>query len=126
MPSAGVGQSVPCETFCPAHVNVPAYIALVAQGDYAGAVQMIRKDNPFPTACGLVCEHPCEQRCRRTLIDAPLNIRGIKEFACEHARADQVPVPKRLPGNRPPRGGRGRRPVRFDLRVLRRLDGPRR
>lgn len=92
-----VGQSVPCETFCPAHVNVPAYIALVAQGDYAGAVQMIRKDNPFPTACGLVCEHPCEQRCRRTLIDAPLNIRGIKEFACEHARADQVPVPKRLP-----------------------------
>ena len=55
-----VGQSVPCETFCPAHVNVPAYIALVAQGDYGGAVQMIRKDNPFPTACGLVCEHPWE------------------------------------------------------------------
>ena len=53
----GVGQSVPCETFCPAHVNVPAYIALVAAGDNAGAVQMIRKDNLFPTACGLVCEH---------------------------------------------------------------------
>ena len=93
----GVGQSVPCETFCPAHVNVPAYIALVAAGDNAGAVQMIRKDNPFPTACGLVCEHPCEKRCRRTLIDAPLNIRGIKEYACEHARADQVPVPERQP-----------------------------
>ena len=104
-----VGQSVPCETFCPAHVNVPAYIALVAQGDYAGAVQMIRKDNPFPTACGLVCEHPCEQRCRRTLIDAPLNIRGIKEFACEHARADQVPVPKRLPATG--RRGAAARPV---------------
>ena len=92
-----VGQSAPCETFCPAHVNVPAYIALVAAGDNAGAVQMIRKDNPFPTACGLVCEHPCEKRCRRTLIDAPLNIRGIKEYACEHARADQVPVPERQP-----------------------------
>ncbi len=94
---AGVQQSVPCETFCPAHVNVPAYIALVAAGDNAGAVQMIRKDNPFPTACGLVCEHPCEKRCRRTLIDAPLNIRGIKEYACEHARADEVPVPARAP-----------------------------
>ena len=91
----GVQQSVPCETFCPAHVNVPAYIALVAAGDNAGAVAMIRKDNPFPTACGLVCEHPCELRCRRTLIDAPLNIRGIKEYACEHARADKVPVPER-------------------------------
>ena len=58
---------------------------------------MVRKDNPFPTACGLVCEHPCELRCRRTLIDAPLNIRGIKQYACEHARADKVPVPARAP-----------------------------
>lgn len=92
---AGVGQSVPCETLCPAHVNVPAYIALVAEGDYAGAVQMVRKDNPFPTACALVCEHPCEERCRRTLIDAPLNIRGIKKFAVDQAPADTVAVPPR-------------------------------
>lgn len=92
---AGVGQSVPCETLCPAHVNVPAYIALVAEGDYAGAVQMVRKDNPFPTACALVCEHPCEERCRRTLIDAPLNIRGIKKFAVDQVPADTVPVPQR-------------------------------
>ncbi len=88
-----VGQSVPCETLCPAHVNVPAYIALVEAGDCAGAVNMVRKDNPFPTACALVCEHPCEERCRRTLIDAPLNIRGIKKYAVDHARADAVPVP---------------------------------
>ena len=65
---------------CPAHVDVPAYIALVGEGDYAGAINMIRKDNPFPTACAFVCEHPCEERCRRTLIDAPINIRGIKKF----------------------------------------------
>ena len=89
----GVGQSVPCETLCPAHVNVPGYIALVEAGDYAGAVGMVRKDNPFPTACALVCEHPCEARCRRTLIDAPLNIRGIKKYAVDHAPADTVPVP---------------------------------
>lgn len=89
----GVAQTVPCETLCPAHVNVPAYIALAGLGDYAGAIGMIRKDNPFPTACAFVCEHPCEKRCRRTLIDAPINIRGIKKFAVDQLAADQVPTP---------------------------------
>ena len=89
----GVAQTVPCETLCPAHVNVPAYIALAGSGDYAGAIGMIRKDNPFPTACAFVCEHPCENRCRRTLIDAPINIRGIKKFAVDQLAADQVPTP---------------------------------
>lgn len=94
---AGIAQSVPCETFCPAHVDVPGYIALVGEGRSAEAVALIRKDNPFPTACGFVCEHPCEKRCRRTLIDAPLNIRGIKKYAVDHAAADTVPTPTRLP-----------------------------
>ena len=89
----GVAQTVPCETLCPAHVNVPAYIALAGLGDYAGAIGMVRKDNPFPTACAFVCEHPCEKRCRRTLIDAPINIRGIKKFAVDQLAADQVPTP---------------------------------
>ena len=89
----GVAQTVPCETLCPAHVNVPAYIALAGLGDYAGVIGMVRKDNPFPTACAFVCEHPCEKRCRRTLIDAPINIRGIKKFAVDQLAADQVPTP---------------------------------
>ena len=89
----GIGQKVPCEALCPAHVDVPAYIALAAAGDYAGAIGMVRKDNPFPTACALVCEHPCEQRCRRALIDAPVNIRGIKKFAVDMLPADRAPVP---------------------------------
>ena len=89
----GVAQTVPCETLCPAHVNVPAYIALAGSGDYAEAIGMIRKDNPFPTACAFVCEHPCENRCRRTLIDAPINIRGIKKFAVDQLAADQVETP---------------------------------
>ena len=89
----GVAQTVPCETLCPAHVNVPAYIALAGSGDYAGAIGMIRKDNPFPTACAFVCEHPCENRCRRTLIDAPVNIRGIKKFAVDQLAADKVATP---------------------------------
>lgn len=89
----GIAQTVPCETLCPAHVNVPAYIALAGSGDYAGAIGMVRKDNPFPTACAFVCEHPCEKRCRRTLIDAPINIRGIKKFAVDQLAADQVETP---------------------------------
>ena len=91
----GTEQKVPCEALCPAHVNVPAYIALVAAGDYAGAVNMVRKDNPLPTACALVCEHPCERRCRRGLLDAPINIRGIKKFAVDSCAADKAPVPER-------------------------------
>ena len=94
---AEIAQHVPCETFCPAHVNVPAYVALVGEGDYAGAINMIRKDNPLPTACALICEHPCEERCRRTLIDAPINIRGIKKFAVDQIPADAVKTPARLP-----------------------------
>ena len=91
----GTEQKVPCEALCPAHVNVPAYIALVAAGDYADAVNMVRKDNPLPTACALVCEHPCERRCRRGLLDAPINIRGIKKFAVDSCAADKAPVPER-------------------------------
>lgn len=87
---AGVGQTVPCETLCPAHVDAPAYIALVAAGNYADAVNMVRKDNPFPTACAFVCEHPCEAQCRRALLDAPLNIRGIKRYAVDQAAADTI------------------------------------
>lgn len=92
-----IQQKVPCEAMCPAHVNVPAYIALTGEGDYAGAINMIRKDNPFPTACALICEHPCEERCRRNIIDAPINIRGIKKFAVDQMAADKVKVPERLP-----------------------------
>ncbi len=97
-----VRQTVPCEALCPAHVDVPGYIALAGMGDYAGAIARIRKDNPFPTACALVCEHPCEQRCRRTLIDAPVNIRGIKKFAVDQLAADKVatPVPAPSTGRR--------------------------
>ena len=53
-----IGQTIPCVTMCPAHVDIPGYIALIAEQDYAGAVAMVRKDNPFPTACAMICEHP--------------------------------------------------------------------
>lgn len=89
-----MGQKVPCINLCPAHVDIPAYIALIGEEDYAGAVNMIRKDNPLPTACAMICEHPCEERCRRNLIDDAINIRGLKKYAVDQAPADQVAVPK--------------------------------
>lgn len=90
-------QQIPCTAKCPAHVDIPGYIAHVANGDYAAAINLIRKNNPLPTACAMICEHPCEERCRRSLIDAPINIRGIKKYAVDQMPADQVAVPKANP-----------------------------
>lgn len=88
---SSIPQSIPCVANCPAGVDIPGYVALVGKKRYADAVRLIRKDNPFPTACALVCEHPCETRCRRTLLDAPVNIRGLKRTAVD--RAGDVPAP---------------------------------
>ena len=88
-----VTQTIPCLTLCPAHVDVPGYVALIKEGDYAGAVKMIRNRNPFPTACAMVCEHPCERKCRRRIIDEPINIRGLKKYAVDQSPADKVPNP---------------------------------
>ena len=84
-------QPVPCVAMCPAHVDVPGYIALVREGRYADAIRLIRKDNPFPTTCGFICEHPCEARCRRNMVDDAINIRGLKRVAAD--MAGKVPAP---------------------------------
>ncbi len=90
--SCNLDQPVPCVAQCPAGVDIPGYIALVGAGRYADAVRLIRKDNPFPGACGLVCEHPCEARCRRNMIEGAVNIRGLKRYAVDHAGI--VPAPE--------------------------------
>ena len=78
-------QPVPCVSLCPAHVDIPGYVALVREGRYADAIRLIRKDNPFPTTCGFICEHPCEARCRRNMMDDAINIRGLKRVAADFA-----------------------------------------
>ncbi|MCR5109057.1 MAG: FAD-dependent oxidoreductase [Lachnospiraceae bacterium] len=89
-----VGQKIPCVSYCPAHVDIPNYIALIGEHRYADAINCIRLDNPFPTACAFICEHPCEEKCRRDLLDSPINIRGLKKFAVDQIAADQVKVPE--------------------------------
>ena len=82
---------VPCVALCPAGVDIPGYIALVKEGRCADAVRLIRKDNPFPIACAYICEHPCEARCRRNMVDDALNIRALKRYAVD--QAGDVPQP---------------------------------
>ena len=89
----GLEHAIPCTAVCPAHVDVPGYIALVKAGRCEDAVRLIRKDNPFPAVCGYVCEHPCEASCRRHMVDDAVNICGIKRYAVDHA--GQVPLPPR-------------------------------
>lgn len=90
--SCNSNQPVACVKSCPAGVDIPGYIALVQQGRYADAVRLIRRDNPMPTTCAYICEHSCENRCKRTIIDAPVNIRGLKKMAVDNSGI--VPVPE--------------------------------
>ncbi len=82
---AGLEIPVPCVNLCPAGVDIPGYMALVGAGRCDDAIRLIRKDNPFPTACAYICEHPCEARCRRRMIDDAINIRGLKRYAVDHS-----------------------------------------
>ena len=88
-------QPVPCRVACPAHVDIPGYLSLIADGRNEDAIRLIRKENPFPASCGFVCEHPCEGNCRRNMIDEAINICGLKRYAAEHIKS--VPAPERLP-----------------------------
>ena len=87
----GLTHPVPCVTVCPAHVDIPGYVALIREKRYDDAVRLIRKDNPFPSVCGYVCEHPCEKHCRRRMVDDAINICGLKRFAVDHAKLMAAP-----------------------------------
>ena len=87
----GMREPVPCVALCPAGVDIPGYLVLIKYGRYADAVRLIRKDNPFPSACAYICEHPCEARCRRNMIDDAVNIRGLKRYAVDNAGYVQQP-----------------------------------
>ncbi|NLE74427.1 MAG: FAD-dependent oxidoreductase [Actinobacteria bacterium] len=73
-----------CSNACPAHVDAPSYVALVAQGRYAEALEVHRRQNPFALACGRVCPAFCEDSCRRGDIDEPIAIRSVKRFMADH------------------------------------------
>ncbi|MGD2184721.1 MAG: FAD-dependent oxidoreductase, partial [Desulfobacterales bacterium] len=72
-----------CQHACPAGIDVPNYVAAIAEGQYERAVEIIRERNPFPAVCGRICIHPCEYKCRRGELDSPVAIRALKRFASE-------------------------------------------
>ncbi len=81
----------PCRAACPAGVNAHGYIALIAQGKFAEAVEIVRRTMPFAAVCGRVCTHPCETECGRGDLDEAVSIRALKRFIAdyeiEHGRA---------------------------------------
>ena len=81
----------PCQSACPASVDVPGFISLVGEKRYAEALKLHRERNPFAAACARICFHSCEEHCRRATLDSPLAIRGIKRFMVEQEMIIQVP-----------------------------------
>ena len=73
----------PCKAACPTHISVQGYVALIAQGKFKEALKLIKKDNPFPIVCGRVCNHPCEEACKRGDVDEPIDIMHLKRFVAD-------------------------------------------
>ena len=81
----------PCSSACPANVDIPGYVSLVAEKRYAEALRLHRERNPFAAVCSRVCFHTCEDKCRRSTLDAPVSIRGIKRFMVDQEVTIQLP-----------------------------------
>jgi len=75
----------PCRNACPTDQRAQGYIALIREGRFAEAFRTIKEDNPFPSVCGRVCNHVCEDYCSRGEVDEPVNIMRLKHFVTEWA-----------------------------------------
>ncbi len=88
--------TAPCKAECPAHIAIQGYIKLAAQGKYTEALELIKKENPFPAVCGRICNRRCEFACTRNDIDEPLAIDDIKKFiADQDLNTDRRFVPEK-------------------------------
>jgi len=81
----------PCRVACPAGVNVHGYISLIRVGKFKEALELERNDNPFPSVCGRVCTHPCEDECRRREYDEPIAIASLKRFIADYENGPEKP-----------------------------------
>ena len=75
--------TAPCKTACPAHIAVQGYLKKAAEGKYREALELIKRENPFPAVCGRVCNRRCEDACTRGTIDRPIAIDEVKKFISE-------------------------------------------
>lgn len=74
----------PCRSACPAGVNAQGYVALISQGKFKEALEVLRRTMPFAGVCGRVCTHPCELECERGKVDEPVSIRALKRFMADY------------------------------------------
>ena len=89
--------TAPCKAVCPAHIPVQGYIKLASEGRYTEALELIKKENPFPAVCGRICNKVCEEACSRGIVDASVAIDDIKKFIAEKdLSAETRFVPKML------------------------------
>lgn len=89
--------TAPCKTACPAHIAVQGYIKKAAEGKYTDALELIKKENPFPAICGRICPHNCENECTRGDIDQPIAIDEIKKFIADKEMESGFQfIPKKL------------------------------
>ena len=75
--------TAPCKTACPAHIAVQGYLKLAAQGKYREALQLIKRENPFPAVCGRICNRRCEEACTRGTVDQAVAIDEVKRFIAQ-------------------------------------------
>jgi heterodisulfide reductase subunit A-like polyferredoxin len=73
----------PCRDACPINQRAQGYVALVREGRFADAYRTIKEDNPFPSVCGRVCNHRCEEACSRGQAEGPVNIMALKRFVTD-------------------------------------------
>jgi heterodisulfide reductase subunit A len=97
----------PCRAACPAGVNAQGYVALIGAGKYAEALELIRRDLPFPGICGRVCPHPCETACTRAKLEGAVSIAALKRFVADwereqHKAAEQLSPEQAERGAKPP------------------------
>jgi heterodisulfide reductase subunit A len=84
----------PCMQTCPAGTNVQGYVALIKEGRYKEAIELIMKDIPLPGTIGRICPAPCEKECRRKEVDEPISIRALKRFAADHVDWSSLDLPE--------------------------------
>ncbi len=87
----------PCKSSCPAGVNAQGYVALVAAGKFGEAYELVRERCPLPSACGRVCQHPCEDDCNRGEVDQPIAVRDLKRFVGDYVDANPDKYPPAKP-----------------------------
>lgn len=89
----------PCQSSCPAHVDVPGFVSLIGEKRYAEALKLHRERNPFAAVCARVCFHVCEDKCRRAILDSPVSIRALKRFMVDQEITIQLPEIRENPTN---------------------------